>query len=106
MPCRTIITGSLPFTPPGATISTGTRSTVPSAFFSLANDHRDTTHLPFSTGLASSRTSIGTFGRSSNFSSAAFAFSGGSTFSWAASGARPPQAMSKRGRASRMASSG
>ena len=32
--------GRLPFAPTGDTVSTGTRSTAPSAFVSLTNDHR------------------------------------------------------------------
>ena len=83
VPCSTITTGSLLFASEGETMSTGTRSVVPSGFFSLANDHRETTSLAFSVVFASSRTSDGTFGRSRTLRSAAFAFSGGSTFSCA-----------------------
>ncbi len=78
-------TGSLPFRPAGATISTGTRSTVPSAFFSLANDHREIRRSARWRCPTSSLTSAGTFGRSSSLRNAAFAFSGGC---WAAAGGR------------------
>jgi len=76
VPCSTIIAGSLPLNFSGTTTSIGTRSVVPSAFFSLANDQREKASAPLATpGL--SFTSAGTFGRSSSLRNAAFAFSGG-----------------------------
>jgi hypothetical protein len=76
VPCSTSTAGRRVGGPAGRTISTGTRSMLPSRFFSLANCSFSTTTPPSVLGSAVGFGSSGTFGRSSSLRNSARTWAG------------------------------